>query len=324
MASMDIAERRVPQDGRLTLISPQGEFDFRLSTFPSLHGENLVIRILDKQAGRITLDKLGMDKGLFDRMQRLISRPYGMILACGPTGSGKTTTLYSILNSLNSIERNIMTIEDPVEYQVPGIVQGNVNVKAGVTFSTGLRTLVRQDPDVILVGEIRDEVTARIAIEAALTGHLVFSTIHANDAAGAVTRLIDMGIEPFLVASALAGSLAQRLIRVLCDVCQEVYQPNVDIVERLGCGSLLLDSSFQFHRGVGCEVCSRSGYKGRAGVYELMEIDEQIQRLILAHSSSQDIRAAAFTKNNSLRDDAISKLRAGITSADEVLRVTMA
>jgi type IV pilus assembly protein PilB len=324
MASMDIAERRVPQDGRLTLISPQGEFDFRLSTFPSLHGENLVIRILDKQAGRITLDKLGMDKGLFDRMQRLISRPYGMILACGPTGSGKTTTLYSILNSLNSIERNIMTIEDPVEYQVPGIVQGNVNVKAGVTFSTGLRTLVRQDPDVILVGEIRDEVTARIAIEAALTGHLVFSTIHANDAAGAVTRLIDMGLEPFLVASALAGSLAQRLIRVLCDVCQEVYQPNVDIIERLGCGSLLLDSSFQFHRGVGCEVCSRSGYKGRAGVYELMEIDEQIQRLILAHSSSQDIRAAAFTKNNSLRDDAISKLRAGITSADEVLRVTMA
>jgi type IV pilus assembly protein PilB len=324
MASMDIAERRVPQDGRLTLISPQGEFDFRLSTFPSLYGENVVIRILDKKSGRISLDKLGLEDTLYNRLQRLIARPHGMVLACGPTGSGKTTTLYSILNTLNSIERNIMTIEDPVEYQVPGIIQGNVNVKAGVTFATGLRTLVRQDPDVILVGEIRDEITARIATEAALTGHLVFSTIHANDAAGAVTRLIDMGIEPFLVASALAATLAQRLVRVLCPVCQTVYKPNAEILEGLGCASLLEDPGFTFRRGAGCEACGRSGYKGRAGVYELMEIDDDIQRLILARASSHELRAVAFRTENTLRDDAIIKLRRGITTADEVVRVTLA
>ena len=206
MSSMDIAERRAPQDGRLTLLTPQGEFDFRISTFPAVYGENIVIRILDKNAGRIGLDRLGMQPEMLDRIKAIINRPHGMFLACGPTGSGKTTTLYASLNTLNSVERNIMTIEDPVEYQVPGIIQGNVNVKAGVTFSTGLRTLVRQDPDVILIGEIRDAETARIAVEAALTGHMVFSTIHANDAAGAVTRLLDMGVEPFLVASALVAN----------------------------------------------------------------------------------------------------------------------
>ena len=324
MASMDIAERRAPQDGRLTLLTPQGEFDFRISTFPAVYGENIVIRILDKNAGRISLERLGMRPEMLERIQKIIHRPHGMFLACGPTGSGKTTTLYASLNSLNSVERNIMTIEDPVEYQVPGIIQGNVNAKAGVTFSTGLRTLVRQDPDVILVGEIRDAETARIAVEAALTGHMVFSTIHANDAAGAVTRLLDMGVEPFLVASALVATLSQRLMRVVCTKCAVPYIPETGMVLSLGCEDLLIDPDYQFRRGAGCEACSRTGYKGRAGVYELMEVNETIQRMILAQASSQEIKEVAFKNELSLRDDAIAKLRRNLTTAEEVIRVTVA
>ena len=324
MSSMDIAERRAPQDGRLTLLTPQGEFDFRISTFPAVYGENIVIRILDKNAGRISLERLGMQPEMLDRIQAIIHRPHGMFLACGPTGSGKTTTLYASLNTLNSVERNIMTIEDPVEYQVPGLIQGNVNAKAGVTFSTGLRTLVRQDPDVILVGEIRDAETARIAVEAALTGHMVFSTIHANDAAGAVTRLLDMGVEPFLVASALVATLSQRLMRVICPKCSTAYDPDRAMVLSLGCADLLDDPEYQFRRGMGCEACSRTGYKGRAGVYELMEVTEAIQRLILSQASSQEIKDAAFGKGMTLRDDAILKLRQNLTTPEEVVRVTVA
>ena len=324
MASMDIAERRAPQDGRMTLVTPQGEFDMRLSSFPALYGENIVIRLLDKNAGRIGLDRLGMQPELLGRVQEIVRRPHGMFLACGPTGSGKTTTLYATLNSLNSVERNIMTIEDPVEYQVAGIIQGNVNPKAGVTFATGLRTLVRQDPDVILVGEIRDAETARIAVEAALTGHMVFSTIHANDAAGAVTRLIDMGVEPFLVASALVATLAQRLVRLICPKCAVVYSPSAELVTKLGCNDLLSDPHFQFRRGAGCEGCSRSGFKGRMGVYELMEVDESVQRLILAQASSQEIKEAAFRRSTTLRDDAVMKIRQEMTTPEEVVRVTTA
>jgi type IV pilus assembly protein PilB len=324
IASMDIAERRLPQDGRLTLRTPQGEFDFRLSTFPSLYGENLVIRILDRNAGRIGLRDLGLQADMFACIQSLISLPHGMILTCGPTGSGKTTTLYACINMLNSVERNIMTVEDPVEYQVAGIIQGNVNVKAGITFATGLRTLVRQDPDVILVGEIRDGETARIAVEAALTGHLVLSTIHSNDAASAITRLIDMGVEPFLVSSALVAALAQRLVRVICPRCAARYAPSPLHLETLGCQDLAERDDFDFRRGVGCDHCSRSGYKGRTGVYELLEVTEEIQRLIVARASSRDIRSAALTTNRSLRDDAVMKIRDGITTVEEVVRTTVA
>ncbi len=324
MASMDIAERRAPQDGRITLLTPQGEYDFRLSTYPSIYGENVVIRILDKNAGRISLQNLGIQPDVLASLVQLIRRPHGMFLACGPTGSGKTTTLYACLNALNSVERSIFTIEDPVEYQVPGITQGNVNPKAGVTFATGLRTLVRQDPDVILVGEIRDAETARIAVEAALTGHLVLSTIHANDAAGAITRLVDMGVEPFLVASALVATLAQRLIRMSCTKCLMPYSPDPDLVEALGCGDLLLAPGFEFVRGAGCEFCSRQGFRGRTGVYEFMEVKGELQRLIMAQAPAHELKEAGLSGTRTLRDDAVLKVRQRLTTPEEVVRVTIA
>jgi len=324
MANMDIAERRAPQDGRLTLLTPQGEFDFRLSTYPSIYGENVVIRILDKSAGRIALEGLGMQPDTRTRMYELIHRPYGMILTCGPTGSGKTTTLYACLNALNSVERHIITIEDPVEYQLAGVVQGNVNPKAGITFATGLRTIVRQDPDVILVGEIRDAETARIAVEAALTGHLVLSTIHANDSAGAITRLVDMGVEPFLVASALMATVAQRLVRLTCQRCAMPYTPDPELVESLSCGDLLRAEDFRFMRGVGCESCGRQGYRGRTGVYELLEVNAEVQRLILAQAPAAEIKAAALFGGGTLRDAAARKIRQGLTTPDEVVRITIA
>lgn len=324
MAGMDIAERRAPQDGRISLLLPQGEYDFRVSSYPSLYGENIVVRILDKKAARVELDKTGMQTGILARLQELIHRPHGMILVCGPTGSGKTTSLYACLNALNSADRNIMTIEDPVEYQLPGIVQGNVNPKAGVTFASGLRTLVRQDPDVILVGEIRDAETARIAIEAALTGHLVLSTIHANDAAGAITRLIDMGVEPFLVASALVATLAQRLVRMVCPRCAVSYRPETALLRFLGCETAGTDPGLQFRKGNGCDSCNRTGYKGRTGIHELMEVTGDVQRLILAHASSQEIQKIAMQDRPTLRDDAILKLLQGQTTPEEVARVTIA
>lgn len=322
MASMDIAERRAPQDGRITMQIQQNEYDFRVSTYPAIHGENMVIRILDKDGGRIRLDSIGIQPDILERFRELIKRPHGMIIVSGPTGSGKTTTVYAALNALNSSDRNIMTIEDPVELQVPGIVQGNVNVRAGLTFATGLRTLVRQDPDIILVGEIRDSETARIALEAALTGHLVLSTIHANDSAGAVTRLIDLGVEPFLIASAVVATLAQRLLRRICPNCQEAYRPETAILEELGCTDLIDDPSFQFRRGVGCEACNKVGYKGRTGVHELMEVDREIQKLILAQASTQEIKAVALQGRRNLREDGALRVRAGITTPEEVVRMT--
>ena len=323
ISNMDIAERRAPQDGRLTLKTSSGEYDFRISTYPSLYGENVVIRILDRNAGRVSLSALGLTEAMLTSLQTLIHRPHGMILACGPTGAGKTTTLYACINAINSVERNIMTIEDPVEYQVAGIVQGNVNAKVNMTFSTGLRTLVRQDPDVILVGEIRDSETARIAIEAALTGHLVLSTIHANDSAGAVTRLLDMGVEPFLVASALVAALSQRLVRTICARCAQPYEPPAPMLEAIGAAHLLEESGFAFQHGIGCDHCGRTGYKGRAGIYELMQVTPEVQRLILASASSQEIKAAALPVGGALRDDAIRKIHAGVTTAEEVIRVTI-
>ncbi len=322
MANMDIAERRAPQDGRITLIAQPGEYDFRISTYPAVYGENVVIRILDKNNARIGLNKLGFQDHMLQQFESSINRPHGMILACGPTGSGKTTTLYSALNAINSVERHIITIEDPVEYQLPGIVQANVNKRAGVTFASGLRTIVRQDPDVVMVGEIRDAETAEIAVEAALTGHLVFSTIHSNDSAGTISRLIDMGIEPFLVASSVIAVVSQRLVRIVCPRCKVAYTPQEDALKRLRL-PIEMDGGFTYNKGVGCESCARSGYKGRIGVYELMEISDRIRELIMAKASSAEIRSHARKEGMlTLQEDAVQKVRQGLTTIEEVVRVT--
>jgi len=320
LSSLDIAERRVPQDGRLALILAQGEYDFRVSTYPCIHGENMVLRVLDRKASRIGLNKIGMDPAMLDRLRELIHLPYGMVLVCGPTGSGKTTTLYACLNQLNSVDRNIMTVEDPVEYQVAGITQGNVNPKVGVTFSSGLRTLLRQDPDIILIGEIRDVETAKIAVEAALTGHLVLSTIHSNDAAGAVTRLMEMGVEPFLITTALVATVAQRLIRTICPRCSRPADPPASILRALEYSSRA--EELPLMHGLGCEHCNNRGYKGRTGVYEMLELNEAVREQILNQASSAEIRKAGLFRSRTLRDDAVEKMRLGETTAEEVLRVT--
>ncbi len=318
MASLDIAERRIPQDGRCTLISPQGSFDFRVSTFPSVFGENVVIRILDKQSAMIDLSKLGMAGNALKTLTSKLEEPQGMVLVTGPTGSGKTTTLYAGVHHLNAIYRNIITIEDPVEYQLDGIIQGNVNPKAGVTFATGLRSILRQDPDVILVGEIRDGETATIAIEAALTGHLVLSSLHANDSASALTRLIDMGIEPFLLASSVTCSVAQRLVRSICPKCVEAYVPDPHGLEQLG---LPVDTVYR--RGRGCEYCAKTGFRGRNGVYEALEITGDIRRMILNGAHSSEIQLTAKANGMvTLRDDAAAKVAQGLTTVEEVIRVT--
>ncbi|MDH4388505.1 MAG: GspE/PulE family protein [Fimbriimonas sp.] len=318
MAGLDIAERRAPQDGRCTLLAPQGEFDFRVSTYPSVFGETIVIRILDKNAAMIDINKLGMHPSGFKALTTKLQEPQGMILVTGPTGSGKTTTLYAGLHHLNAIYRNIITIEDPVEYQLDGITQANVNPRAGITFATGLRSMLRQDPDVILVGEIRDQETASIATEAALTGHLVLSSLHANDAASAITRLVDMGIEPFLLGGSVSCSVAQRLVRVNCPKCLEEYKPDPENIRRLG-----LDPAALFVRGKGCEHCSNTGYRGRMGVYEVLEMTSELRRMILAGKNASEIQQTAINSGMlTLRQDASDKVLEGKTTIEEVVRVT--
>ena len=318
MAGLDIAERRAPQDGRCTLVAPQGEFDFRVSTYPSVFGETIVIRILDKNAAMIDINKLGMHPSGFKTLINRLQEPQGMILVTGPTGSGKTTTLYAGLHHLNAIYRNIITIEDPVEYQLDGITQANVNPRAGITFATGLRSMLRQDPDVILVGEIRDQETASIATEAALTGHLVLSSLHANDAASAITRLVDMGIEPFLLGGSVSCSVAQRLVRVNCPKCLEEYKPDPENIRRLG-----IDPATTFVRGKGCENCSKTGYRGRMGVYEVLEMTSELRRMILAGKHANEIQQAAINHGMlTLRQDASDKVIEGKTTVEEVVRVT--
>ena len=322
MGNMDIAERRMPQDGRITLIAQPGEFDFRISTYPAVYGENVVIRILDKNNARIGLNKLGFQDDVLQQFEGLIHRPYGMVLVCGPTGSGKTTTLYSALNAINSVERHIITIEDPVEYQLTGIIQANVNKRAGVTFASGLRTIVRQDPDVVMVGEIRDTETAEIAIEAALTGHLVFSTIHSNDSAGTISRLIDMGIEPFLVASSLIVIVSQRLVRVVCPRCKMPYTPSEDVLNRLNL-PINTDGKFTYNKGMGCESCGRTGYRSRLGIFELMGISDRIREMIMSKQSAAEIRKIARTEGmRTLQEDAVQKVLQGLTTIEEVIRAT--
>jgi len=319
ISNMDIAERRVPQDGRLTLKFEGRPIDFRVSSIPSIFGEKVVLRILDRTVSIKPLDQLGFSEYNLKRFENIISQPYGMILISGPTGSGKTTTLYSCLDRLNSPTKNIITIEDPVEYQLKGINQMQVNEKAGLTFANALRSILRQDPNIILIGEIRDAETARIAIESALTGHLVFSTIHTNDSSSIATRLIDMGIEPFLVASSLIGATAQRLIRKVCDNCKTAYNPSRDVLENLG---FQIDENVTFYKGEGCDKCTHTGYRGRKAISEILPITPDIQKLVLSRASSKEISAQAKKEGmKTLLDDAMTKAAEGLTTLEEVVRV---
>lgn len=319
ISNMDIAERRVPQDGRLTLKFEGRPIDFRVSSIPSIFGEKVVLRILDRTVSVKPLDQLGFSEYNLKRFENIISQPYGMILISVPTGSGKTTTLYSCLDRLNSPTKNIITIEDPVEYQLKGINQMQVNEKAGLTFANALRSILRQDPNIILIGEIRDTETARIAIESALTGHLVFSTIHTNDSSSIATRLIDMGIEPFLVASSLIGATAQRLIRKVCNYCKVPYNPSRDVLENLG---FQIDENVTFYKGEGCDRCSHTGYRGRKAISEILPITPDIQKLLLSRVSSKEISAQAKKEGmKTLLDDAMTKAAEGLTTLEEVVRV---
>lgn len=321
MSTMDIAEKRAPQDGRISLVIDGKQWDFRVSTLPSAFGEKVVLRLLDKSAIGVGLHRLGIMPKTLEQFENLITRTYGIILVTGPTGSGKSTTLYSVLSKLNSTEKNILTIEDPVEYELAGLTQVGVNPRAGLTFAAGLRCMLRQDPNIIMVGEIRDSETALIAVEAALTGHLVLSTLHTNDAAGAVSRLLDMGVEPFLIASAVCGVLAQRLCRVICPRCKVAYQPPMDAVRRLGI-SQENTQGVKFYRGKGCDFCKGTGYKGRTGIYELMAVNDEIRELALERASSQKIKEAAIRGGMvTLKADATEKVLLGMTTLEETLRV---
>lgn len=322
MADMNIAERRLPQDGRIPIRTPDGkDYDLRVSCIPTIIGEKIVMRILDRQNPLIGLHKLGFFPDTFAQLERLISLPHGIILSTGPTGSGKTTTQYSILNRLNTTEVNIITIEDPVEYQLPGIYQVQVNTKAGLLFSNALRFFLRHDPDIMMVGEIRDLETAEIAIEASLTGHLVLSTLHTNDAPTSITRLIDMGVEPFLISASLIGALAQRLVRTLCPRCKEPYKPPVEALRRLGLTPEEVEG-VTFYRGRGCEYCRHTGYYGRTGIFELMTVTEEIAELIVRRAPLSEIREAAKAAGmKTLLEDGMRKAMAGITTIEEVLRV---
>lgn len=319
MADLDISEKRVPQDGRIQMRIGEKDIDLRLSTLPTIFGEKIVMRLLDKSSIKLGLGEIGFSSDTFKRFSGMIRRPYGLILVTGPTGSGKTTTLYAALNSINSIDKNIITIEDPVEYQLKVVNQVQVYPKVGVTFATGLRSILRQDPDIIMVGEIRDRETATIAIQAALTGHLVLSTLHTNDAAGAIVRLVDMGAEPFLVASSLLCVVAQRLIRRICPRCKKAYQPPNDLLISLGVKKV----DISFMKGEGCQECRSTGYAGRDGIYELLAIDEGIRNLIVSKASSSAIRSQAISNGFvTLRAEGIKKALKGQTTVEEVLRVT--
>ena len=321
MAKLDISERRLPQDGRIKLKILGKDIDMRVSTLPTLYGESVVMRILDRSNLSVDLEHLGFPKHQLEQLQILINKPYGKLLVTGPTGSGKTTTLYAALDKINTPEKKIITIEDPVEYQMRGINQIHVKPQIGLTFASGLRSIVRQDPDVIMVGEIRDPETAEISIQAALTGHLVFSTVHTNDAAGAITRLLDMGIENFLISSALLGVLAQRLIRVICEECKEPANLNPGLLKEMGSWT---KQGIKTYRGKGCKHCSFTGFRGRAGIYELLIVDDTIRGLILAKANAQTIRKAARKDGmHLLRDDGWKKVLRGITTVEEILRVTV-
>lgn len=319
MARLDIAEKRIPQDGRISLKVGGREVDVRVSTLPSANGERVVLRLLDKQAGRLNLQHLGMSARDRDLMEATVRKPHGILLVTGPTGSGKTTTLYASLVSLNDRSRNILTVEDPIEYHLEGIGQTQVNAKVDMTFARGLRAILRQDPDVVMVGEIRDKETAEIAVQASLTGHLVLSTLHTNSAIGAITRLVDMGVEPFLLSSSLLGVLAQRLVRVLCPHCKEAYQADTAECALLGVSAA---SPPSLYHARGCAECHQQGYRGRTGIYELVVFDDQLRTLIHNAASEQDMVRHARTLGSSIRADGMRNVLAGVTTLEEVLRVT--
>ncbi len=320
LANMDIAERRLPQDGRFRVTSQGKIIDFRVSTLPTIHGEKIVLRLLDRSAPLIGLEKLGFTEEVLKKFDWLIQRPYGMILVTGPTGSGKTTTLYSALAKINTPEKNIITVEDPVEYQFPRINQVQVNTKVGLTFASGLRSILRQDPDIIMIGEIRDRETAEIAVQAALTGHLVLSTIHTNDSAGAIARLMDMGIEPFLISSSVIGILAQRLARRICSRCKVPKQPTEEEMK-----VLMLGENDILYEGKGCEACRHTGYKGRIGIFELLIIDDEIRSMIVDKIPANMIRETVVKKGmKTLWEDAKLKVKNGITTYSEILRTVYA
>ena len=325
MGKMDIAERRVPQDGRSTLKIGDTEVDVRISSVPTNYGERIVMRLLDKSTNVYKLDEIGLSKVHLKEVRRFIHLSHGIIFVTGPTGSGKTTTLYAGLNEINSAEKNVITIEDPIEYHLSGISQIQVSSKKGLTFAAGLRSLLRQDPDIMMVGEVRDQETARIAIQAALTGHLVFSTLHTNDSAGAVSRMLDIGIEPYLVASSLIAVVAQRLVRLICPECRSEFIPNEEdarLMEDLG----LKPEDFpdgKLFRGLGCDNCYNTGYTGRTAIYEILPINDEVRSQIVERSSATAIKRAALRQGLvTLRADGVSKVRRGITTMEEVLRVT--
>ena len=322
MAKLNIAEKRLPQDGRIDIRIADKNVDIRVSTIPTSFGERVVLRLLDKSSVLLRLSDLGMPEEKMQTFDKLIRVPHGIILVTGPTGSGKTTTLYAALSTINSPEINIITVEDPVEYQMDGIAQIQVNPKIDLTFAKGLRSIVRQDPDVILVGEIRDLETAEIAIQSALTGHLVFSTLHTNDSASAVTRLVDMGIERFLVTSSVIAILAQRLVRVICNECKEAYTPDNESLQSIGISPERLDGKKIF-RGRGCPACLHTGYKGRNGIFEFMILDDVIKNVILRTSDANAIKHSAVEQGMiTIRQDGAQKVLDGITTIEEVFRVT--
>lgn len=326
MANMDIAERRIPQDGRMSVRVDEKTLDVRLATIPTTFGEKITCRLLDRSARILTLEELGFPEEALKKYRKLVILPYGFILVTGPTGSGKTTTLYASLMAVNSREKHIITVEDPIEYRIEGVNQVQVNTRAGLTFATGLRSILRCDPDIIMVGEIRDRETAQIAVESALTGHLVFSTLHTNDAAGAITRLGEMGIEPFLTASTLVGVVAQRLVRILCPHCRwpleagaaELLEAAPDFPIAPG------EDRVKIYRPAGCVRCGGTGYRGRTGVFELLVVSEPIRRLVLSRASASEIRETAIREGMvTMRQNGFQKVREGITSVEEVLRVVV-
>jgi type IV pilus assembly protein PilB len=324
MSKLDIAERRLPQDGRIKLRLGKGrEMDFRVSTVPVLFGEKVVLRLLDKSSLQLDMVKLGFEESSLEDFKSALRKPVGMILVTGPTGSGKTTTLYSALSELNKETENITTAEDPVEYNFMGINQVQMHEEIGLTFASSLRAFLRQDPDIIMVGEVRDFETAQIAVQAALTGHLVLSTVHTNDAPGTVTRLIDMGIEPFLISSAVILILAQRLIRKICMECREPIKVHPQLLIDLGVSPDEV-KTFPVYKGKGCSICNNTGYKGRVGLYEVMAIKEEIKELILSRASTSEVKKEAMRLGmKTLRQSGIVKIREGLTSIEEVLRSTM-